>query len=76
MARYIHKVQIGLAYELHFRGVEQAIVIFTDEPCVLDGFLGKVADIGLCADDAHVVFLLGSRVQGHVLANEHSDAYA
>lgn len=76
MARHIHEVQIGLAYELHFWGVEQAIVIFTDEPCILNGFLGKVANVGLCADDAYVVFLLGSRVQGHVLANEHSDTYA
>lgn len=78
MAGDVHEVQMRGAYELDFRGVEEAVVVFADETGVFDGFLREVADVGFGADDADVggVFVVALVGEGDVLADEHSDADA
>lgn len=55
VARNVHEVEVGFADELDFGRVEQAEVIFADEPRILDCFLRQVSHVSLGADDAYVV---------------------
>src|SRR5207244_2589606 len=39
VARDVHEGQVRLTDQLDLRRVEQAVVIFADEACIVDGFL-------------------------------------
>lgn len=77
MARDIHEMQVGFADQLDLWGVEEAVVVLTDEAGVFDGFLGEFADVGCGADDADVIrvrclFLVRER---DMLPDQHPYAY-
>lgn len=54
MAGDVHEVQVGVADELDLGSFEEAVVILTDETSILNGFLGEILDVGLCADDTDI----------------------
>ena len=76
LPRYIHKLQVWTTNQLYFWSVEKTVIVLTDEPGVVDGFLCQGLDVCSCTDDADVVFSGGFVVEGYVLADEHSDANA
>jgi hypothetical protein len=76
LPRYIHKLQIRPTNQLNFGGIKKTVIIFTNETGVVDGFLSECLDIGASADDADVIFSSGFVVEGDMLTDEHSDAYA
>ena len=75
MSRHIHELQPWLADELYFGSVEQAIMVLTHKSRVLNGFLSKLSDVRLRADDTDVVrfgmrALIGER---NMLTDQHTD---
>lgn len=78
VTRDVHEVEVGVADELDAGRLEQAVVVLADEAGVLNGLLGQLLDVCLCADDADVgwVAVVALVRQGNVLADEHADADA
>src|SRR5271170_6181731 len=76
LPRYIHKLQVWTTNQLYFWSVEKTVIVLTDEPGIVDGFLCQGLDVCSCTDNADVVFSGGFVVEGYVLADEHSDANA
>ena len=76
MSGDIHELEVVFTDELDLGSIKETIVIFTDESRVIDGFLRKLLNIGLCADDADVIWLtvLPLIRERNVLADQHADA--
>ena len=76
MAGDIHELEVVFTDELNLGSIEKAVVIFTDEPCIIDGFLGNLMNICFCADDPDIVWLamLPLIRERDVLADQHADA--
>lgn len=75
MTRNVHEVEVGVADELNFGSIEEAVVILADEASVLDGFLGQIAHVCLCTDDADIGRIRMSSLigQSNVLAYKHAN---
>ena len=75
MAWHIHEFQPWLADQLYFRSVEQAIVVLTHKSRVLDGFLSKLPNVRLRADDTHVIRFRMRALIGecNMLTDQHAD---
>jgi hypothetical protein len=52
MARNIHEVEVLRADELHWRALEQAIVLLANISGVLDGLPCDLVNVGTGADDS------------------------
>lgn len=55
MTRNIGKGEVSWTDELNRGCLEHSVVLFADEPGILDGFGGDVVQPALGADDAYVV---------------------
>jgi hypothetical protein len=73
---HVHKLQIRSTNQLHLWSIKETIVILTNEPGVVNGFLREGLDVGPRTDDADIVWSRGFVVEGYVLADEHADADA
>lgn len=78
VAGHVHEVEVGVADELDLGGLEEAVMVLADEAGILNGLLGEVLDVCLCANDADIggVAVVALVRQGNVLAEEHADADA
>ena len=65
MAWDVHESQIRRTDELHWRSLEETIVLLADESGILNGFVCHGADIGVGTNDADVLLLFRLGVGGH-----------
>lgn len=78
VSRDVHEVEVWWANQAYLGRVKQAVVILANKPCVLDGFLRQVADVGICTDDADIVRVRMRALvsQCDVLSDKHAYSYA
>lgn len=55
MAGDVHERQVLGADELDRRTFEETIVLLAHETCILNRLVRHGTNIGICADDAHVI---------------------
>lgn len=78
MARHVHEADVRIADKLYLGSIKQAVVVFAYKARILNRLLREFPNVGLCAYDAHVVWV-GARpliCECNVLADEHPDANA